>query len=147
VLRSATGYRALAPPPTAGAQADHDLRVIAEVELAGALRLSELAGRLAGRWFGSLRWVGVIDRPDERLLAWAPRAGTGLVLLSTRRGQLRVLVPRRLAEVDAGEAEDAAFELLVHAVEALRTPVDRGHDATALLQGFNRVEGPPALDN
>ncbi len=136
VLRSRAGYRVPEPPPTTAASREEALHVVAEVELADALRAPELLTRLVGRWFGSLRWVGVIDRRDERLLAWAPQGGVGMVLLGADRGRLRVMVPDRLWELDATEAEEEAFELLVHAVEALRGPSDRGGTARPLTYGL-----------
>ncbi len=88
-------------------------------------------GRLSGRWFGSLRWVGTLERPAGRLLAWALRNGAGYVLLGLERGQLKVYVPAEIGPLDPGEVEEAAYELLIHALEAVRmTP---GFGPVALL--------------
>ncbi len=97
-----------------------DLHPIARVDLPLGTPVETIFGRLAGRWFGSLRWVGVVDRPGLRLLAWARRDGGGLVLLGVDRGTVRVYVPGPSGPEDAADVEDAAYELLVHAVEALR---------------------------
>ncbi len=115
------GYRALAGPDPRRAPLTRDLRTIAAIEVPTGAAANVLLSRLTGRWFGSLRWVGVVDRDDERLLAWARRDGSEYVLLGIRRGRLHVYVP----EVDGPEgasadADDAAYELLVHAVDALR---------------------------
>lgn len=124
VLRSGAGYRALLPGTTLPPAHAQGLRPLAEMELTNASRAPELLARLAGRWFGSLRWVGVVERSDEHLLAWAPRDGAGLVLLGVRGGHLRLLVAARPAGKPPRDTEDAAFELLLHAVKALRTPAD-----------------------
>lgn len=112
------GYRALA-----GAEAPSDLtrglRAIAAVDLPDATSADTLLARLRGRWFGSLRWVGVVDRGDERLLAWARRDGSDSVLLGLDRGRLRVFVPTA-PSTESSDSDDAAYELLVHVVDALR---------------------------
>lgn len=113
------GYRALAGPLPTTSNLTRELRAIAEVDLPISTPPQALLGRLTGRWFGSLRWVGVVDRTDERLLAWARRDGSEYVLLGIDRGKLRVYVPTDL-RADAAESEEAAYELLVHAVDALR---------------------------
>ncbi len=126
------GYRILSEQLRSAGELTHDLSPIAEVALPPGIAPGSLLGRLSGRWFGSLRWVGVVERPDGRVLAWARRDGSGYVLLGVDRGTLRVYVPGPGGRDDSGEAEDAAYELLVHAVEALR-PAPRGPNAVSLL--------------
>ena len=130
------GYRVFGERPRSVEQITADLRAIASVDLPLGAPPEGLLGRLAGRWFGSLRWVGVVERSDGRLLAWARRDGSGYVLLGVDRGHLRVYVPGSAATDDGSEAEDAAYELLVHAVDALR-PAPPARGPTALL-----VAGP-----
>jgi DNA-binding HxlR family transcriptional regulator len=122
VERVEGGYRALADEPTLDAEVAASLRPVARVQLPWGTAADAVLSRLAGRWFGSLRWVGVIDRPDGRLLTWARRDGSGYVLLGIRAGSLQVFVPGDLTPEDPGDAEDAAYEVLQHAVEALRPP-------------------------
>ena len=114
------GYRVLSEGRRSIEELTADLRPIARVDLPMGTTPESLFGRLAGRWFGSLRWVGVVERPDERLLAWAQRDGTGYVLLGVDRGMLRVFVPGPSGRDDPSEAEEAAYELLWHVTEALR---------------------------
>jgi DNA-binding Lrp family transcriptional regulator len=115
------GYRALALADGGSARAIPPLRSIARVGLPPGTPPETVLGRLAGRWFGGLRWIGVVDRPDGRLLGWTRRDGTSPVLVAIRDGVLHVLVPEEETEGDdASESEDAAYELLVHAVGALR---------------------------
>jgi DNA-binding transcriptional ArsR family regulator len=121
------GYRALGDRPRSVEELTSVLRPIASVDLPLGTPSETLLGRLAGHWFGSLRWVGVVERPDGRLLAWARRDGSGYVLLGVDRGHLRVFVPGPREADDTTESEDAAYELLVHAVDALRpTPSSGG---------------------
>jgi len=136
------GYRALAPSPTVNAGSDRDLRSIAQIDLPPATVPSVLLGRLAGRWFGTLRWVGLLERPEGELLAWARREGGDLVLLGLDRGVLSVYVPGRAAEDDPAEAEEAAYELLYHAVEALRPASGPSREALAPVHAFTL--GPPS---
>jgi DNA-binding HxlR family transcriptional regulator len=121
VERTDGGYRALGGLPQSVADLTRELRPIARIDLPLSTPPDTLLGRLSGHWFGSLRWVGVVERPEERLLAWARRDGSGYVLLGIDRGALRVYVPADPTG-DAAEAEDAAYELLVHAADALRPP-------------------------
>lgn len=114
------GYQVLGERPRSMQELTAELRPIASVDLPPGATPALLLGRLAGRWFGSLRWVGVVERPDGRLLAWAGRDGSGYVLLGVDRGHLRVYVPGESESKEAAETEDAAYELLVHAVESLR---------------------------
>jgi hypothetical protein len=121
------GYRILSDRPRSVEEITSDLHPIAQVDLPAGSPQTDLLGRLAGRWFGSLRWVGVVDRPDGRLLAWARRDGDGYVLLGIERGALRVYLPGPHEGEDSNESEDAAYELLVHAVAAIRpTPTGTG---------------------
>jgi hypothetical protein len=110
--------------------ADPELSTIAHVELPTGAEPEGLLGHLAGRWFGSLRWVGVLDRPGGPLLAWARRDGPGLVLLGREGSQLTVYVPEQERTADPHGAEDAAYDLLLHATEALR-PLGRSFGLAA----------------
>jgi hypothetical protein len=123
VERVEGGYRALAPPPSLSPVARTPLRTIAAVDLPPAVSTDELRARLTGRWFGALRWVGVVERDGERLLAWARRDGSEYVFLGIEGGRLRVSVPGE-PNAETVETDDAAYELLVHAVDAFR-PTDR----------------------
>ncbi|MGI0070637.1 MAG: hypothetical protein ACRECT_00935 [Thermoplasmata archaeon] len=121
VDRSEGGYRALTQESVSDLAGGSHLHALARVEVPlGTLPESVLA-RLSGRWFGNLRWVGVIERPGQRLLAWARRDGSGTVLLGIHGRSLRVYVPDGPGTGNAdSETEDAAYELLGHAVGALR---------------------------
>jgi len=133
------GYRALSTPSRTVANLTRELRTIAEVDLPPSIPPDVVLGRLTGRWFGSLRWVGVVDRDDDRLLAWAPRDGSEYVLLGLRQGRLRVYVPAG-TRGDSPDSDDAAYELLVHAVDALRPATSETTSVT-----FLAADGP-ALD-
>ncbi len=128
IERSHDGYRALHPDGAAAEPGVPELRAIARVELPPGLAPELALARLVGRWFGDLRWVGAVDRPSGRLLVWARRDGTSQVLAGISKGVLRVYVPaHESGAVDLGEVEDAAYELLAHAVSAIRpTSPSRG---------------------
>jgi hypothetical protein len=126
VERAPDGYRALVAEPSVDAAQPLHLRPIAQVQVPAGSSAEAILGRLSGHWFGSLRWVGVIDRPGQRLLAWARRDGTGTVLLGIHGRRLRVYVPEEPDAGEPGEAEDAAYELLGHAVAVLRPPSSDG---------------------
>jgi hypothetical protein len=133
VERTDGGYRLLAREPTSDAATVSELRPIARIDVPLGVAPETILGRLSGHWFGRLRWVGVIDRPSGRLLAWARRDGSGYVLLGIHSRSLRVYVPEESGPDDEGEAEDAAYELLGHAVEALR-PSSAENDGVAYLR-------------
>ncbi|HYA54917.1 MAG TPA: hypothetical protein VEG42_04870, partial [Thermoplasmata archaeon] len=123
VERVQDGYRATNSALPSGRWPAPTIHSVGEVTLPSGVVPESVLGRLAGRWFGSLRWVGVMDGPEGQLLAWARRDGTGPILLGVRRGALHVyLRSDGPAGVDP-EAEDSAYELLVHALEALRPSV------------------------
>ncbi|MGC2359661.1 MAG: hypothetical protein WA691_05075 [Thermoplasmata archaeon] len=126
VERAEGGYRALTHAPQVDPSASNHLRPIARVELPLGTPPESVLGRLAGHWFGNLRWVGVIERPSQRFLAWARRDGSEYVLLGIHGRTLRVYVPDEDGEGDPGEAEEAAYELLGHAVGALRPSAPAG---------------------
>jgi len=130
------GYRSLGPTPDAVPVGRSPLRPIAQIEVPHEIGAEAVLGRLANRWFGSLRWVGFVEQRGQRLLVWARRDGYGQVLLGVQRGVLRVYVPESAEADDPSELEALAYELLVHAVEAVRP----GHDfdsrnAAYLLMG------------
>ncbi len=120
VERSSSGYRSLVRAPSLDPSDTTPLRPIARVRLPDGVTPESVRARLSGRWFGTLRWVGVIDRPSHRLFAWAGRDGAGPVLLGIEGRDLRVYVPDGAGPADPSDAEDAAYELLAHAVGALR---------------------------
>jgi len=146
VERSGGGYRALSGFPKEERRAPAELRPIAQVDLPPGAPPDSVLGRLAGRWFGSLRWVGVVEGPSGRLLTWARRDGVGYVLLGIERGILRVFVREDGSVDDPNEAEDSAYELLVHAVDALRPSVREGIGSVSFFASLDRPTGPP-LDN
>ena len=119
VERSHDGYRVVRPRREEAPGVLEGLRAIARIELPPGALPDTVFGRISGRWFGSLRWVGVVDGPQGQLLTWARRDGSGPVLLGIHRGVLRVYV-RDDEPSDDEDAEDAAYELLTHAVGALR---------------------------
>jgi DNA-binding transcriptional ArsR family regulator len=120
VERSEDGYRALTPETPPDLALTADLRPVARIDLPLGTTSEVVFGRLSGRWFGSLRWVGIIEGPRGRLLAWARRDGSGFVLLGVRAGSLQVYVPGDAGPGEPGEAEDAAYEVIAHALDALR---------------------------
>lgn len=140
-------YRALVPAPTVDAGSDRALRSIAEIELPPSATPKVLAGRLVGRWFGSLRWVGLLERPDGELLAWARRDGGGLILLGVRHRSLRVYVPASSSASDPSEDEEAAYELLYHAVEALRPSSAPPAPTAATVRAFELGRTREPTDN
>jgi len=145
VERTRDGYRALAREPTVDPGAVSRLRPIAHVKVPPGTAPETVLARLSGRWFGTLRWVGVIDRPSQRLFAWARRDGSGYVLLGIHGGSLRVYVPDESGSGDLTEAEDAAYELLGHAVGALRPTATA--DGVAYLRTAPEPLRAPLADN
>ena len=141
------GYRALGPPSELGGRPAPEPRAIAAIDLPPGTTPAELLGRLVGHWFGSLRWVGLLDRPQGRLLAWARREGGRLVLLGVRGSTLSVYASPGRPDDDAVEAEDAAYELLVHAVEALRPGAEGTPLSPPTLRAFAASPAAPALEN
>ncbi|MGI0130309.1 MAG: helix-turn-helix transcriptional regulator [Thermoplasmata archaeon] len=145
IERGDGGYRILAPEADPGLTGSNPLRSIARVEVPGSVSPETVLAKLAGRWFGNLRWVGVIERPPQRLLSWARRDGSGYVLLGVSRGALRVYVPDEVGPGDIGEAEDAAYELLGHAVGAVRPSAPDG--GVAFLRPAPLASAPGSSDN
>jgi hypothetical protein len=145
VERGDGGYRALSGDAPIDASAVSQLRPIARVQVPFGTAPETVHRRLAGHWFGNLRWVGVIDRPSQRLLAWARRDGSGYVLLGIHGGSLRVYVPDEPGPGELTEAEDAAYELLGHAVEVLRPVAPRS--GFAFLSRTEAPDAPGAADN
>lgn len=143
VDRSAVGYRALGGGSHELLSARVDLRSIAEVEIPIGTPAETVLGRLSGRWFGSLRWVGVVEGPSGRMLAWARRDGVGYVLLGIERNRLRVFTRGVASEDDPSEAEESAYELLVHAVGALRPSAGDGVGSVTFFAAVPR--GPDAF--
>lgn len=119
VERSEQGYRSMrAPAPALTSEAE--LHPVARIEVPPGIEADAVLARLSGRWFGSLRWMGVVDRPPQHLLAWARRDGTGSVLLGVQRGALRIFTTGEQGLGDGNDSEDAAYELLLAVAEVLR---------------------------
>ena len=112
-------------PITPGRSAEREPpHLVASVHLPAGVGGDSVLGAMAGRWFGPLRWVGVYEHPGEPTLVWSAGGGAGHVLLSTRRGQLRVSVEGVASSEERADAEAAARELLAHALARMR-PADR----------------------
>ena len=141
VDRAEGGYRAIGEVSTRVPPTTQEFRSIAQVDLPPGTISDVVLGRIAGRWFGSLRWVGVVDGPSGPRLAWARRDGSDYVLLGIQRGALRVYVRAGDPEDDERETEDAAYELLTHAVEALRPSSDRSVGSVSLLAAEPQFNG------
>lgn len=146
IERSAEGYRIVRAEPNHVSAGSPELRPIAQVELPPGTVPEAVLGRLSGRWFGSLRWVGVVDGATGRLLAWARRDGAGYVLLGIHRGVLRVFVRDESSGDDDNEAEDSAYELLTHAVGALRPAASPSQSSLSFLASRSDFAGS-LLDN
>jgi hypothetical protein len=136
------GYRSLSDGTTEPSEVPRELRSIARIELPREYDETSIFARLAGRWFGSLRWVGVVERSGRRLLAWARRDGYGQVLLGVHRGVLRVYVPDATEPEDEAEAEALAYELLVQAVSVVQPDAPTGGTAYFFV-GPTRRRLPP----
>lgn len=143
VERSAEGYRALGEFPASVSPSPADLRPIGQVELPPGISPESVFGRLTGRWFGTLRWVGLVDGAVGRLLVWARRDGTGYVLLGIHQRLLRVYVRDERTGDDASEDEDSAYELLGHAVDAVRPPYERGSGTVRYLLAYDEPAADP----
>jgi DNA-binding Lrp family transcriptional regulator len=120
VERTPSGYRAVVAPGEKPSRPLSGLRSVAQVEIPAGVDGEAILQRLSGRWFGSLRWMGVVERSHDRLLAWAHRDGTGTVLLGLQRGQVRIFTTTPLAVEPESDADDAAYEVLVALADALR---------------------------
>ena len=90
---------------------------MASVALPPGTSENDLMGRLAGRWLGPLRWLGVYERPGDPWLVWTVGPSGGHAILSVRRGNLRVLTD---APAEDAKAVDATFALLARALETFR---------------------------
>jgi len=130
VERSELGYRSTRHPDLPSSS-ESELHAVARIEIPPGIEAEALLARLSGRWFGSLRWMGVVDRPHQKLLAWARRDGTGTVLLGIQRGALRIFTTGDQGLTDAADAEDVAYELLSAVAETLR-PVSARQGVTLL---------------
>ncbi|HTS33515.1 MAG TPA: MarR family transcriptional regulator [Thermoplasmata archaeon] len=119
VERSSEGYRSVRQPERV-AGAGSELHSVARIELPGGIDPGAVLERLTGRWFGTLRWMGVVDRPHGRLLSWARRDGSGSVLLGIRRDTVQIFTSGEADLDDAADSEDAAYELLVAVADTLR---------------------------
>ncbi|HEV2429432.1 MAG TPA: hypothetical protein VGV64_06280 [Thermoplasmata archaeon] len=137
VRREEGGY-ALKEPIASSPTAGDSVRLLAEIQLPRDARSPAIVDRLAGRWLGPLRWLGVFDTPGDPRLVWSFEGGPGHVQLSVRDGTLRLLVDAPGEPVEG--LERAAFELLGKALEGLRS-APRPRSAT--LATFLRP-GPPA---
>ncbi len=125
------------PPPVA-------VRTVASVELPPGGSREEVFGRLSGRWFGRLRWVGLFDHPGDPWLVWSVEGSPAHVMLSARAGRLRVLVEGTPSGA-GGALDDAAYELLTHAVTQLREVPRRESPTVAFLA--STLDRPGLLPN
>lgn len=119
VLRGSDGYGLVDRPSEVASPPAAKVRPFAEVMLAPGVSRTDLFGRLAGRWFGPLRWVGLYEPADGPWLVWSVEGSRAQVRLGIRRGRLTILVDRAGGSGPDARADDAARRLLGHAVDAL----------------------------
>jgi len=120
VRHEADGYLLVDRPDVPPPPATRAPRAFAEVTLAPGVSRTELFGRLAGRWFGRLRWVGLYEPADGPWLVWSIEGAPGTqVRLGVRRGRLSLVLERPDGAPSDGVPEEAARSLLRHAVDAL----------------------------
>jgi DNA-binding Lrp family transcriptional regulator len=112
------------------------VRTIASVALPPGGSREEVFGRLSGRWFGRLRWVGLFDHPGDPWLVWSVEGSGTHVMLSEREGRLLVLAEGGTDPVKE-EVDDAAYDLLAQAVARLRELPRKSAPSLAYL-----AEGP-----
>jgi DNA-binding Lrp family transcriptional regulator len=119
VRRDPIGYSlarsgTLAPASSSSERPSHEVAV---VELPPGTQVEELLGRLAGKWVGALRWVGLLDDPSDPRLVWAVPGADGRVVAAIRDGRLRVWVESE-ASPPHPSLLDAAHDLVVLSVRA-----------------------------
>ncbi len=115
-------------------------RTVASVQLPPGAQAEDILGRLAGRWFGSLRWVGIHEHPGDPWLVWSTERGRAHFMLTIRRGSLRVLTS--VPAGGAGTEDGAAYELLAQAVDRIRAVAPRS-DSSVLTLEAETLPSPP----
>ncbi len=116
VVRADGGYRVPGAGRLSGPVPPTPARAIARIELPAGTPRAAVVDRLAGRWFGSLRWLGSVADGSEVRLVWAGRDGAPAVSLGVDRSAVRVYLPESATDA----AGSAAYDLLRHAVDAVR---------------------------
>lgn len=139
ILRSENGYTLREPLPTRTSDLPRP-RTLAALRLPSPTSGADLLGRLAGRWIGPLRWLGVYEHPGDPWLVWTVGAGPRHVMLSTRRGSLRLLTD---AETPDRAVDDAAFALLSKALDSLQGAPDSNPDRSLALRAESEAVGVP----
>jgi hypothetical protein len=124
VDRTSDGYRLLTAGGPPGVDPWASDRLLAELKLPPGFNPTVAVDRLAGRWFGSLRWVGASQRAGEHRLVWSRRDGTGDLVLALSTGAIRIFSNDNGERLDAAEDEEAAYELMFHALDQLRVGSD-----------------------
>lgn len=120
VRHEADGYVLVDRPDVPAPPVARAPRPFAEVTLAPGVSRTALFGRLAGRWFGRLRWVGLYEPSDGPWLVWSVEGAPGeQVRLGVLRGRLSLVIDRPAGGPPDGKADEAARSLLRHAVDAL----------------------------
>ena len=133
-IRRAQGSYELAAPIARGTEGERrrPARTVASIRLPAGASRDEIFGRLSGRWFGRLRWVGLFDHPGDPWLVWSVEGSSAHVMLSASAGELRVLTEIPRADPESAQ-DDAAYELLSQAVAKLRELPHRDFPAVAYL--------------
>ncbi|MFZ0699112.1 MAG: hypothetical protein WAN74_02830 [Thermoplasmata archaeon] len=138
VTRTEGGY-ALTEPALKGSRSGNPPRTVASIQLPPGALAEDILGRLAGRWFGSLRWVGIHEHPGDPWLVWSTERGHAHFMLAIQRGSLRVLTD--LPAGGVGTEDGAAYELLAQAVERIRSVASRSDSSVLTLEAGS----PPSV--
>jgi hypothetical protein len=132
VLHGTDGYGLVDRPSSDRPGVPAKIRPFAEVTLAPGVSRTELFGRMAGRWFGPLRWVGLYEPSDGPWLVWSVEGSRAQVRLGIRRGRLTVLIDRGGSAESDPRADEAARRLLRHAIDSLEPTTGESSDSLTI---------------
>jgi len=105
---------------------DSESTVILQSFLPSDLTPAQVTGRLEGKWFGDLRWLGAKDEPDGAVLRWVTE-GTGVEVV------LRVSWGKAIVETSA-TSQEGLWEAFVAAQRIL------GHLSGSWTQEWNHPQ-------
>lgn len=109
--------------------------------LPGDVGPGELAGRLEGRWFNNLRWLGMREDGEEAVLRWVTE-GSGIEIVVRLRWGQAIVETDASGQEELVEALVAAQRVFGHLTEQWRNGLERIPSGVNLLWWSDRAPRP-----
>ena len=98
------------------------------------VKVEQVVNRLVGKWFGNLRWIGLIEGDGGYILQWAntDKYQVNLKIIS----RYAIIESNAVGEKNKADAMMSAYRILEQITKTLKTETDKSYRKS--LDPFNQ---------